>query len=111
MSGAAALMAYVGQIIDIPFGRAGLTGTRNLLAVRPDQLIEASNVSYEGGTLQKEPGALRYNAALARAPPALRLRIPPYSDPRHPWPQSEDVVHWWCWRPPQSVPRLRRARP
>jgi hypothetical protein len=64
-------MAYVGQIIDIPFGRAGLTGTRNLLAVRPDQLIEASNVSYEGGTLQKEPGALRYNAALAGAPAIL----------------------------------------
>src|SRR4029450_1520060 len=41
------------------------------LAVRPDQLIEASNVSYEGGTLQKEPGALRYNAALAGAPAIL----------------------------------------
>src|SRR4030095_6101786 len=69
--GGAASMAYVGQIIDIPFGRAGLTGTRNLLAVRPDQLIEASNVSYEGGTLQKARGAPLYTAALAGAPAIL----------------------------------------
>src|SRR4029450_12051736 len=55
------------------------------LAVRPDQLIEASNVSYEGGTLQKEPGALRYNAALAGAPA---------------------ILGGWGWWPDTSKPRV-----
>lgn len=64
-------MSYVGAQVDIPFGRAGLNGTRNLSTVRPDQLIDANNLDYEGGTLQKEAGASKYNPAPLSAAPAI----------------------------------------
>jgi len=79
-------MSYVGAAVDIPFGRAGMTGTRNLSTVRADQLIEANNVTYDGGTLQKEPGAARYNAT--------------------PIPGTPVVLGGWDWWPDTSVQRM-----
>jgi hypothetical protein len=44
-------------------GQGGLTGLRNVSAIDPNMLLEATNLSLYDLTLRKEGGAARYNAA------------------------------------------------
>src|SRR2546427_5905214 len=52
---------YAGQIIEIPIGHDGMTGTKNLSVATPNDLIDADSITYENGTVQKEGGATKYN--------------------------------------------------
>jgi hypothetical protein len=52
----------------VPMGRLGLTGSENLSALAPGQLIEAESVTYENDVLQKDGGALRYTATPLGSP-------------------------------------------
>jgi len=49
-------MAYQGFIVELPIGDDGMVGTKNLARTQPSQLVVATNVSYEQGTVQKEGG-------------------------------------------------------
>ena len=49
----------------------GLTGTKNLSNVRPGQLLRATNITYENGTLQKEGGTNKYNGSAITAAPSV----------------------------------------
>jgi hypothetical protein len=53
-------MSYTGQVAELPLGPDGLTGSKNLSQVRPTQLLKANAITYENGTLQKEPGTALY---------------------------------------------------
>lgn len=64
-------MAFDGEKIRIGLGRDGLTGNTNLSQVRPEQLLEADNITYENGTLQKEGGAEKYNSTAITGTPAV----------------------------------------
>src|SRR3972149_3409053 len=55
-------MSYAGHIIELPVGSDGLTGTKNLSQAKPQQLLQATNLTYENGTLQKEGGTALYSA-------------------------------------------------
>lgn len=50
-------MSFRGQIAEIPLGVDGLTGDKNLSQVTPGSLLVADNLTFRGGTLQKEGGA------------------------------------------------------
>lgn len=62
---------YTGQIFDIPVGQGGLVGTRNQALISPDQLIVATNLSFEGGVLRKEGGAVKYNSSAISGAPTI----------------------------------------
>lgn len=65
-------MAFKGSVIDFPLGPLGLTGNENTSATDPRYLLEATNVSFDGGTIRKEGGAVAYStSALAGLPPIL----------------------------------------
>lgn len=49
------------QIAEIPVGIGGLTGSKNQSKIPPNQLLTATNVSYDTGNLSKEGGSIRYN--------------------------------------------------
>lgn len=53
-------MSFQGQVLELPLGRAGFNGTKNQSQLQPDELIEATNVSFANGTLEKEGGAEKY---------------------------------------------------
>jgi hypothetical protein len=53
-------VSYRGQTVELPLGGNGLVGTRDLTVVNPGDLLQALNVTFENGLLEKEPGALRY---------------------------------------------------
>ena len=55
-------MSYAGHIIELPVGSDGLTGTKNLSQAKPQQLLQATNLTYENGTLQKEGGTALYSS-------------------------------------------------
>src|SRR3989304_1600307 len=55
-------MSYAGHIIELPVGSDGLTGTKNLSQAKPQQLLQATNLTYENGTLQKEGGTVLYSS-------------------------------------------------
>src|SRR6266511_2590919 len=52
---------YAGQIVEIEIGQDGLTGTKNLSVATPKDLLDATDITYENGTIQKEGGASKYN--------------------------------------------------
>lgn len=56
-------MPFNGQIAPIFVGRFGLSGSANQTDLTVGHLIEATNITYEGGTVQKEHGAVKYNAS------------------------------------------------
>ena len=64
-------MAFSGQIAPLPLGARGLTGSKNLALIRPDQLIQANNITYEAGTLQKEGGRSKYNSSAISGAPSI----------------------------------------
>lgn len=62
---------YTGTTAEIPVGQDGLTGTKNLATAQPSELIEANNITYENGTLQKEGGAIPLNATPLTGAPRI----------------------------------------
>jgi hypothetical protein len=58
-------MAFSGQIIELPIGRDGFSGSLNPSQVGPGHLIAADSVTYEGGILRKEGGATKLNSVAA----------------------------------------------
>jgi hypothetical protein len=53
-------VSYRGFTAELPLGGNGLVGTRDLTVVNPGDLLQALNVTFENGLLEKEPGAQRY---------------------------------------------------
>ena len=65
-------MAEQSLIAEIPLGSLGLFGSRNPSTIPLGGLIRADNVSFEGGTVRKEGGALAFTpSALSGAPQIL----------------------------------------
>ncbi len=64
-------MAYVGEVIAIPLGEAGLTGSRALAKVPQDALLLANNISFDSGNIRKEGGAEKYNSTAIAAGPSI----------------------------------------
>jgi hypothetical protein len=56
-------MAYTGQIAQLSIGIDGLTGTNNPAQVNNNELVQATNITYVNGTIQKESGATKYNSS------------------------------------------------
>lgn len=79
-------MAYNGFIAEIPVGFGGLTGSRNQAQIRPDQLLVATNISYDTGNISKEGGATRYNATAIAGSPS--------------------ILGGWDWLPSDGVQRM-----
>lgn len=72
-------MAYAGLIVPLNIGFQGFTGYRNPVIVRPGKLISADNITFEGGLLQKEGGAAKYNSSAITGTP--------------------DIIGGWDWHP------------
>lgn len=64
-------MAYIGHVVEIPVGQGGLTGTKNQAQASPDQLIVATNIAYDTGTIRKEGGAAKYNSSAISGTPTV----------------------------------------
>lgn len=79
-------MSYTGNIVEIPLGPAGLYGGKNTSQVGVEYLIEALNVSYESGVLQKEGGSSKYNSSAISGAP--------------------EIMGGWDWWPDTSTQRM-----
>lgn len=64
-------MTSQNQVLTIPLGAEGLTGQRNIADVRPTQLIQAFNVGYDRGPVQKIGGAAKYNSTAITGTPKI----------------------------------------
>jgi len=62
---------YQGNIFEIPLGQGGLVGTRNQAAISPDRLILAHNIMFDGRTIRKEGGAIKYNSTSISGSPTV----------------------------------------
>src|SRR2546427_6437066 len=62
---------YIGLVFPIPVARGGLVGVRDQGAIDPDKLIVARNISLFGLTIQKEGGAIKYNASAITGAPII----------------------------------------
>jgi hypothetical protein len=63
---------FQGERVEIPLGTLGLTGTKNMALVNPEYLIEALNVTFENGVIQKEGGATKYNPTAISGSPIIQ---------------------------------------
>lgn len=79
-------MSFTGVVAELIVGYDGLTGSKNLSQVLPSQLLRATNVTYENGPMQKEPGATKYNST-------------PISG-------SPSVIGGWDWWPTTALQRM-----
>ena len=64
-------MASENLIASIPLGYGGLTGSKNLATILPHQLLDATNITYEEGTIRKEGGSVKYNSAAISGTPKI----------------------------------------
>jgi hypothetical protein len=64
-------MAEKSLIAEIPVGAKGLYGSANQTTIPIDGLIVAENLTYEGGTVQKEGGASKYNSTAVSGAPQI----------------------------------------
>lgn len=64
-------MSYVGNSIEIPLGPGGLTGSKNLAGIPAAFFLEATNISYETGSITKEGGSTKYNTNAIPAAPRI----------------------------------------
>lgn len=64
-------ISYRGNVIEIPCGFDGLTGSKNHAQISPTQLIQALNITYEAGTVGKEGGSTKYNAVAITGAPTI----------------------------------------
>ncbi len=64
-------MSFTGLIADIPIGREGLVGSKNVALANPAQLSIAENLTFEDGTMRKEGGATKYNSTVISGAPDI----------------------------------------
>lgn len=64
-------MAYRGFTVELPLNQGGQHGARNPSQIPPTHLVRALNCTFENGTLQKEGGAVRYNATAITGTPSI----------------------------------------
>lgn len=64
-------MGFTGRIVPLTLGRGGMSGAKNVAAVREDQLILADNLTFEDVTLRKEGGAAKYNSTAITGTPDI----------------------------------------
>ncbi len=64
-------MPFTGEIAELTIGQLGLTGTKNPATVNVQSLLRAQNLSYSEGTLQKEPGTVKYNSSAISGTPSI----------------------------------------
>jgi hypothetical protein len=64
-------MGYKGFVVELPIGKDGFTGTKNLSETRPTQLIQAMNVEYSDGPITKEGGSVKYNSTVISGTPLI----------------------------------------
>ena len=73
-------------VAEIPLALEGLNGTKNPSIVRNTELLQALNVTFDAGTIQKEGGAKVYGRLLNGG--------------------NESVIGGWDWHPTPSVQRM-----
>lgn len=56
-------VSYKGQVFRIPLGTRGMMPDEVQTRVPFDALLEARNITYVNGLLEKEPGSIRWNAS------------------------------------------------
>ena len=54
------------QVQPIPLGKYGLNGSKNMSQMPQEALLEAKNVTYENGVIEKEGGAKKFNTIPCR---------------------------------------------
>jgi hypothetical protein len=54
-------MPFQGQVFPIAAGTSGYNANANLITLLPEELIQALNITYEFGTIQREGGSAIYN--------------------------------------------------
>lgn len=59
------------RVARIPVGRSGLNGSRNVSDIPNTSLIQADNISYVGGTIQKDGGIANFNASALSGTPNI----------------------------------------
>lgn len=65
-------MAFTGQVVEIPLGYGGYNANLAMSQIALDELIQARNVTFQYGSLQKEGGSTLYTpSALSGAPVIL----------------------------------------
>lgn len=64
-------MPYTGEIAEIIVGTQGLNGSKNVATLDPRALIQATNLTYEDGTMRKEGGATKYNSTVLSGAPKI----------------------------------------
>jgi len=64
-------MSYKGLVVELPIGIDGYTGTKNLSQTLPAQLIQATNIDYTEGSIQKEGGSSKYNSTAISGTPSI----------------------------------------
>mgnify|MGYP001615418770 CR=1 FL=1 len=79
-------MAFEGQIVELPLGQDGLTGSNNIAAISPAAFIDATNIAYDSGAIRKEGGATKYNTSVISGAPT--------------------VLGGWDWFPTAGVQRM-----
>lgn len=73
-------------VAEIPLALEGLNGTKNPSIVRPTELLQALNVTFDAGTIQKEGGAKKYGSFGNGG--------------------DEDIIGGWDWHPTPGVQRM-----
>lgn len=64
-------MSFDGFVVNLPIGRHGLQGSKNLSIVDPDDLLVADNLTFQSGTIQKEGGVNEYNSTAITGTPNI----------------------------------------
>ena len=64
-------MSYTGEIAEIVVGTLGMTGSKNAATMDPRSLIQATNMTFEDGTMRKEGGATKYNSTAISGTPKI----------------------------------------
>jgi len=64
-------MAFEGLKGELPLGVDGLTGNKNLTQITVGSLLQADNITFESGTIQKEGGASKYNSTAITGAPSI----------------------------------------
>ena len=68
-------MAYRGYTFPMPIGIDGWSGNKNQTQIKPTQLIQAQDITYEYGTIGKEGGCALYSSPAIVGAPAIRAGI------------------------------------
>lgn len=73
-------MSYTGHIAEIPIGNRGLVSP--IVAIREPEgaLLDATNVTYQRGSLQKELGAIKYNTTPIAGSPTILAGVDWWAD-------------------------------